>query len=45
MCQSKAMGMGESTMKTRYDVLDQFLGLDVGHTVHTGDTITVRLSC
>lgn len=23
-------------------VLDQLLGLDVGHTVHTGDTITAR---
>jgi hypothetical protein len=25
------------------DVLDQLLGLDVGHTVHTSDTITIRL--
>lgn len=25
-------------------VLDQLLGLDVGHTVHTGDTITARLA-
>lgn len=25
------------------DILDQLLGLDVGQTVHTGDTITVKL--
>ena len=25
------------------DVLNQLLGLDVGQTVHTGDTITVKL--
>lgn len=25
-------------------VLDQLLSLDVGHTVHTGDTITARIA-
>jgi hypothetical protein len=25
------------------DILDKLLGLDVGQTVHTGDTITVKL--
>lgn len=32
------------TVGARVDVLDQLLGLDVGHTVHTGDTITMRLA-
>lgn len=27
----------------KFDVLNQLLGLDVGHTVHTGDTITIQL--
>lgn len=25
-----------------WHLLDQLLGLDVGHTVHTGDTITIK---
>lgn len=38
------VGSSFQAVEVRLNILDQLLGLDVGHTVHTGDTITVGLS-